>query len=83
MSQNWRRSVIQKLHHLLDLNSIQEIIKLSKHKLVRSCDNSLFYRDARDGIDYNKKGIQDGKSCPRIDLNYKEDKECLRILKRA
>ena len=69
-----------KPHHLLGLNSIHELIRLSKHKFIRSCDSSIFYRDARDGINY-KKGIPNIKSGSRIDLQCKEGKKCLERLK--
>ena len=75
-----KKMVSSKSHHLLGLNSIQELIRLSKHGFIRSCDSSIFYRDSRDGINYIK-GIPNKKSGSRINLHCKEDKKCLELLK--
>ena len=75
-----KKMVSSKPHHLLGLNSIQELIRLSKHSFIRSCDSSIFYRDSRDGINYTN-GIPNKKSGSRINLYCKEDKKCLELLK--
>lgn len=64
--------------HLLGANSIGELEVLSKTRIIRSCDSSIFFRHARDGIDYQKE-IPQTRTYNRIN-HLSNNSNCIKLL---
>ena len=70
-----------KKHHLLGLRSIYELLMISQMGVIRSCDSSAFYKDAKKNVDY-KTSIPTSKSSRKINFDEQGETRCLEQLRK-